>query len=246
MDQVKASWFIARATEMGFIETPVKFRILQAVLTEVREAPDIFVEFALLQVKAALIDGRAYMGRNRISAEKQITLEDVALLEQILYASGHHGHVAITQKQAEMLFDIEEACTAAEDAKEAWQSLFVNAVTNSVMFFGEARAGFNKIDGDAAGTEESLEDTSAPDRDPQTVWESFSGQDFEEQSKRYLAGTEGSENSDYVDQDEALWLAHRVAKDGFFTVNERALLQHLGKMCPEVHHSLKPFIAAAA
>ena len=45
---------------------------------------------------------------------------------------------------------------------------------------------------------------------------------------------------------EAEWLTKRLSRDGVLDENERALLRHLGKMSHDIHHSLIPFIEAAA
>ena len=57
---------------------------------------------------------------------------DVDLLRRILYSAGSDGSIAITQAEAEVLFDIDEA-TSGHDNHPAWTDLFVKAIANCVM-----------------------------------------------------------------------------------------------------------------
>lgn len=232
VDKTMGSWFIARASEVGHIETETEYNILTNIVAASAELADNFVEFALEQVKIGLITGSGYMGRRRDLPVKRLGADDIEMIEKILYASGHGGHVTVTQKEAEILFDINDACTANEDVYADWQSLFVNAVTNNVMF--------HEADIDEDGSRK------APALSPQTVWDSFSGQDFEDQAERYLTGGTTFEIGSNVPEGEAIWLTRRIARDGVLSVHERVLLRHLSKMCPDIHPSLTPFIEAAA
>src|SRR5262249_42541730 len=57
---------------------------------------------------------------------------DVDLLRRILYGAGSDGNIAVTQAEAEVLFDIDEA-TADRDNDPAWTDLYVKAIANCVM-----------------------------------------------------------------------------------------------------------------
>ena len=249
VDQAAAEWFIERAAPSGHIETSTDLKVLQAVLTEARDATETFVDFALEQVKGAILHGHGQIGRNRSAKPKTLTRSDVEMIEKILYASGGDGHVAVSEKEAEMLFDINDACTPDDDTVETWQSLFVNGITNSVMFCSVAntpnRSEVKRQQGWASARGDLNVAGSMNTLTPQNVWDSFSGKDLKEQSQRYLIDQEIVARSERIDEGEALWLARRIARDGILSVNERALLKHLGKMCPDIHPSLTPFIKAA-
>lgn len=249
VEEPTAKWFIEQVAPTGFIESDLELQILQSVLNEAKDATATLVEFALEQVKAAILGGSGHMGRSRSVGKKVIGREDVQIIEKILYASGGDGQIAVTEKEAEVLFDINDACTATEAAAADWQSLFVNGITNSVMFCSiigtPTRADVKHAErwiserGDLGVFNHMNEAT------PQKVWDSFSGQDFKQQKQRYLIDKEIMARSERIDEGEALWLARRIARDGVLSENERALLRHLGKMCPDIHPSLIPFIEAA-
>lgn len=253
VDENTAQWLIQRISQDGHVEGETEFRTLFRVLNEAMDATETLVDFALAEVKAALVDGQGYMGRQRKFEARHISLDDIKMIEKVLYASGGAGNVRVTEKEAEILFDINETCEAEADAKDAWQSLFINAVTNSVMFYSPFKT---------AGREEMLSNenwaqsrgglvsnmVAAPD-----ISGAFSDlfgltarkerYEFDEKEKQNSARRDEAER---IEAHEAEWLTKRLSRDGVLDENERALLRHLGKMSHDIHHSLIPFIEAAA
>lgn len=135
VNQENAQWLIKRIAADGHVQGETEFCVLFCVLNEAMDATDILVDFALQEVKAAIMQGEGYIGRQRTCDVGRISLDDVKMIETVLYASGGDGNVSVREIEAEILFDINDRCEAGPEASEAWQSLFVYAVTNSVMFY---------------------------------------------------------------------------------------------------------------
>lgn len=250
VEEANAKWFIEQISADGHIESETELRALLAVLSEAQDSTERLVNFALSEVKAALIYGDGHIGRRRKISPRTIGQDDIAMMESVLYASGGDGHIKVTEKEAEILFDINDVCEPEPNAAEAWQSLFVNAVTNSVMFYSP----YKNISREEAQRQEdwlkSRGDLSLGNYinkiTPQNLWDSFTGSSKKEQAQKLEIDLKMTEDSERVDETEALWLTRRISRDGVLNTNERALLRHLGKMCPDVHYSLKPFIEIAA
>ena len=127
-----AQWLIERIAKDGRIETKTELELLVNVLDKARWAPQSLVRFALEQVKDAVIDGTGPLRSGKKLEPGIVSEADVDLLRRILYSYGSDGNIAITQAEAEVLFDIDEA-TAGRDNHPAWTDLFVKAIANCVM-----------------------------------------------------------------------------------------------------------------
>lgn len=253
VEEGQAKWLIEKISADGHIEGETEFRTLFRVLNEAMDATDVLVDFALAEVKAALVDGIGYMGRQRQYEPRHISLDDVKMIERVLYASGGDGNVRVTETEAEILFDINDSCEAELDAADAWQSLFINAVTNSVMFYSPFKM---------ASKEEMLQNedwvnsrggfvssmVAAPN--PVGAFADFFGltarKELHAYEKKEKQIQKHRDEAERIVEYEAKWLTTRLSRDGVLNENERALLRHLDKMCPDIHHSLRSFIEAAA
>lgn len=249
VDEDTAKWFIERISTDGHIETETELRALMAVLRDAKDATDALVEFALEEVKSAILNGEGQIARNRSCETCHISLEDVRLIDQVLYASGGDDHIKVTRKEAEILFDLNDACTPLADAAEAWQSIFVNAITNCMMFHTpfqhptreEALRQENWLKARGDLNIGGLIHQVSLDKMLDTV----SGRDRKAEAQQDLIEAEIIKRSERIDGDEALWLTQRIARDGVLNDNERALLKHIENMSPDIHDTLKPYIQAA-
>lgn len=125
----KAAWLMA---EMGgpdaFVETASELELLVNVMEEAHEIPNSLAAFALAQVKHAAITGEGPAARGRVHFSRTVDAADVELLGRIL---SHNGG-AISRAEAEILFDIADACTGPAN-DEAWSQLFVRAIANHLL-----------------------------------------------------------------------------------------------------------------
>ena len=79
-----------------------------------------------------MINGAGPLRSGKLLEPGVVTEADVDLLRRIIYSFGGDGNMAVTQPEAEILFDIDEA-TADADNHPAWGDLFVKAIANCVM-----------------------------------------------------------------------------------------------------------------
>lgn len=244
-----ADWFIKHIAKDGHIETKSNLKLLLSVLNDARDGSDRLVLFALAQVRDAIVFGKGILGRSRVPAPKQISEKDVNLVERFLYLCGGDKHIAVTREEADILFEINDACLVERPAKEKWRALFVSGITNCLIYYSQApEAGqddpYRRGNWLAARDEFNVQGY-IPEVTPQQVWDSFTGKNAEEQSRRYLLDHKIKSHSERIDEAEALWLSRRIARDGVLHDNERALLKHLEATCGYIHDSLQPFIKAA-
>ena len=101
------------------------------MLDKARWVPQSLVRFALDQVKEAIIDGAGPLRVGKALGAASVSEADVDLLRRILYSFGGDGNIAVTQAEAEVLFDI-DAATAEADNHPSWSDLFVKAIANCV------------------------------------------------------------------------------------------------------------------
>ena len=127
-----SEWLIERIAKDGRIETKTELELLVNVLDKARWAPQSLVRFALQQVKDAVINGVGPLRSGKKLEPGLVSEADVDLLRRILYSFGGDGNIAVTQAEAEVLFDINDA-TAEADNHPAWPDLFVKAIASCVM-----------------------------------------------------------------------------------------------------------------
>ena len=102
-----AAWLIERIAKDGQVESKTELELLVNVLDKARWAPQSLVRFALEQVKGAVLTGTGPLRSGKKLDAGIVTEADVDLLRRILYSFGSDGNVAITQPEAEVLFDID-------------------------------------------------------------------------------------------------------------------------------------------
>lgn len=250
-----ADWLIARISRDGRIETKTEMELLISVLDKARWAPQSLVRFALDQVKDAVIHGAGPLRSGMLLEPGMVGEGDVDLLRRIIYSFGGDGNVAVTQPEAEVLFDIDQA-TAQADNHPSWGDLFVKAIANCVMSAsGHAappreqalardawldRRGDLSLDKMAAGMASGFKG----------LFDGYREQSNEERAVARLTLQKVEiVTNEAVTVAEASWLAARIGHDGTVTPNERALLMFLKAESPSIHPILQALVdkvAAAA
>jgi hypothetical protein len=247
-----AAWLIQRISKDGRIESKTEMELLVSVLDRARWTPQGLVSFALEQVKDAVINGAGPLRSGKLLEPGVVTEADVDLLRGIIYSYGGDGNLAVTQPEAEALFDIDEA-TAGADNHPAWRDLFVKAIASCVMTASgyapppreEAlardawldRRGDLSLDKVAAGLAAGFRD----------LFGNYREQSLEERALARLALQKVEiVTNEAVTVVEANWLARRIGRDGRMTPNERALLMFLKTESPSIHPSLQALVDKAA
>jgi len=228
-----------RVTQDG-CANKLELGLLVKLMETATQTPPEMAEFVGEQIKEAVLhksDGPA------------VDKTDVMLIRRYLFAAGGDGNVAVTRREAELLFDINDATGKSND-NPAWTELFVQGIVNHLM----AHLGY-----EAPSREEAFR-RDAWMRDQTTDVGGF--------FKRMLSGGFGamkdaySKNSAHAEHNEqrdaeiaeaakvtdseAGWLAGRIGRDGAFDANERKLIERMRALEKDLPEGLKALIERAA
>jgi len=247
-----AQWLIERITRDGRVESKTELELAVNVLDKARWAPQSFVRFALDQVKEGVINGTGPLRAGKMLSPGVVTESDVELLRRILYAFGSDGSLAITRPEAEVLFEIEEA-TSDADNHAAWSDLFVKAIASCVM----AASGYATPPREVALARElwldrrndlSLDNVlSGMVTGMKSLFSGYREQTDEERAIGRLTQQKIEiVTHETVTQAEAEWLAQRIGHDGELTPNEMALLIFLKAESPSIHPALQALVDKAS
>lgn len=247
VDEANADWIIARIMRDGQIETASELDLLIAILEKSKHSPLRLVRFALEAVKETVIRGEGPGRAGGIHVPGIVDAADVALLRRILYAFGGDGHIGITRPEAEVLFDINDATSDADNHPD-WADLFVKAIANNVLY----------VSGYVVPTRQEALRREAWLDEPASVSDFFgrmvtgvasvlAGYGLPETMTEddAIHGSVDFSSAERVDDEEATWLARRLAHDGDLDVNERVLLASLREMTGDLHPVLKAIVENA-
>jgi hypothetical protein len=249
-----AAWLIQRISNDGRIESKTEIELLVSTLDRARWAPQSLVRFALDQVKDAVIDGTGPLRSGKLLEPGMVSEADVDLLRRILYAFGGDGNIAITQPEAEVLFDI-DAATAGADNHPAWGDLFVKAIANCVMaasgYATPAReVGLARDAWLDRRSDLSLDKVVAgmvPANGIKGLFGIYREQSAEERAVARLTQQKIEiVTNEAVTMPEAEWLGRCINRHQPLTPNERALLMFLKAESPSIHPSLQALVDKAA
>lgn len=243
-----ASWLIGRIGRDGVVESRSELELLVNILDKARWSPASLVAFALEQVKHAVISGSGPLRYGEVMEPGRITGGEVELLRRIMFAFGGDGSIAVTRAEAQILFEINDACANAP-VNPAWSDLFVKAIANVVM----GASGYKVPDREEALRRERwLEargELTLPNmlagmtRGLAAVWGGYREQSSEE---RAISRLERQRieivTNEGITEGEVDWLAERIGRDDKLTEPERALLMFLRRESPNVHPKLQQLV----
>jgi hypothetical protein len=247
-----ADWLMRHIAKEGQIGSKTELELLVNVLDKARWVPQSLVRCALDQVKEAIIDGTGPLRAGKALSAATVTAADVDLLRRILYSFGGDGNLAITQAEAEVLFDV-DAATAEADNHPSWNDLFVKAIANCVMgacgYATPARAVALARDAwlERRGELSIDEVLSGMAGGIKSLFAGYRQQTGEEQAIARL-----TQQKIEIITREAItpvavtWLAERIGQDGKLTANERSLLMFLQAERPALDPRLNELIEKAA
>ncbi len=226
----------ARVTRNGHANA-LEIALMVKLMETADQTPPDMAEFVGAQIKAMILD-------------KQdgpiVSKQDAVMIRRYLFAAGGDGNVAVTRREAELLFDINDATDNARN-NTAWTELFVQGVVNHLM----AHLGYT-----APSREEAFR-RNAWAKDQSVNVGGF----FKKMIAGGLSGFKPTESvtaahneqreadiamAEKVTKAEADWLASRIGKDGGFDVNERRLIERLRELEKELPEGLKALIDRAA
>ncbi|HRK18257.1 MAG TPA: hypothetical protein PK970_04810, partial [Hyphomicrobiaceae bacterium] len=225
----KGDWLLSRIRKSGHVDSKTELELLINIIDKARWSPESLVIAALDEVKAAVCQGEGPLSSGKALVVGRVSEGEVELLKRILYAFGGDGNIAVTRREAEILFDINDACANGENA-EGWRDLFVKAIANAVM----AASGYRVPNREQALAREAWLNR----RGDLTLGSMLSGMaslggflsSYREQSpeERAIQALERQKieivTAERIEPAEADWLAARIFRDGVKTPNEEALI----------------------
>jgi hypothetical protein len=247
-----AAWLTRRIAKDGQIGSKTELELLLNVLEQARWVPQSLVRFALDQVKDAIISGQGPLRAGKARGATSLMEAEVDLLRRILYSFGGDANLAITQAEAEVLFEI-DAATAEADNHPSWSDLFVKAIANCVM----GASGYAPPPRAVA----LARDAWLERRGELTIDEVLAG--MAGGSKSLFGGYRqqtGEERAiarltqqkieiitrESITPAQVTWLAERIGREGKLTPNERSLLMFLQAESPSIDPLLRDVVQRAA
>jgi len=247
-----AAWLRRHIAKDGQIGSTTEFDLLLNVLDTARWVPQSLVRFALEQARDAIISGEGPLRVGKIRGAASVTEADVDRLRRILYSFGGDAHLAITQAEAEVLFEV-DAATAAADNHPSWSDLFVKAIASCVMgASGYAapprRVALARDAWLARRGELTIEQVLAGMAGgSKSLFGGYREQSIEERAIARLT----QQKIEIITRDSIMparvtWLAERIGGDGKLTTNARSLLMFLQAESPSIDPLLRELIERAA
>ena len=247
-----AAWLRRHIAKDGGIGSKTEFDLLLNVLDTARWVPQSLVRFALEQVKDAIISGEGPLRLGKVRGTVSVAEANVDRLRRILNSFGGDAHLAITQAEAEVLFEV-DAATAAADNHPSWSDLFVKAIASCVMGASGYAAPPRPV---ALARDAWLER-----RGELTIEQVLSGMagggkslfgGYREQSSEERAIARLTQQKieiitrDSITPARVTWLADRIGGNGKLTPNERSLLMFLQAESPPIDPLLRDLMQRAA
>jgi hypothetical protein len=248
-----ARWLIECIDSDGKLESKNELELLLAIFEKAKSVPEALSAYALDQVKHAVTAGEGVTRSGAVLEPGIVSENDVEVLRRILYAYGSPGNIAITDSEAEVLFDINDQ-TAGAANHPSWNVLFAQALANHMMM----TSGHTPISRETALRYEAfLYDEPKAEMSEAGFIESL----VKSLRGIYNAGVDDSENkardkrlrhesdtaaSEIITAEEAKWLASRIDRDGTMSEAEKALLSFIKRESPDIHPSLKPLLDKVA
>lgn len=241
----------------GRIDAASELELLLNVVHWCVACPAGLSRLALSAVKDSVLapDTAAY-GANRPPAV--IAPADVELIRKVIYAPGSPGGFTVTREEAEVLFALDRA-TIAEENAPAWPDLFAKAVANALMFprgapeapdaaGALARERWLEERGSIAnllvGVGKALAHGDVPVADAFKEADLFGTHRAREAREQEQARLSEALAREAIDAEEARWLIAQIEKSGGVSPGARQLLAFIGENAPAIDPALEPLVAA--
>lgn len=244
-------YLVDKVTADGHIETQTELELVLNIVHWSRQCPDQLTDLVLDAVRQSVMRTQATpFGANR--PRTQIGAGDVAILTKALYAPAGDGSLLVTRREAELLFDLNDAAgTTGNDP--AWGQFFVHAIANHLTNPLEVRPAPTRevaarrerwldergsIGSLLSGVAGAIGRGNIPVREVMDEFDPFWSKHFKKEAAAVAEAARVQLARETVDADEALWLAERILRDGTIDENERALLGFLKRESPSIDEAL--------
>lgn len=231
-----------RITKDGQKASALELELLIKLMETALKTPSLMVDFTIAQFKRHILEK---------PGGAEINAKDVSLLRRFIFAAGGDDNVAVTKREAELLFDLNDAA-AKSDNDPSWPEFFKKAVANHLM----AHIGVTPL-----GRREALQLQADFVDDSQRHSYSSRANFFsrlmtslssprKRVEKRYAARNQRREQeaaaAEQITSLEADWLAERIGRDGDFDTAEQALIEHMRSLDADLPPKLKALLEKAA
>lgn len=245
VDEAQATSIIERLNGQPSTITPMAFDLLVQIMAKSTSVPSKLASFALEAIRQTVLNGHGPTAHGH-SAPGVITKSDVIYIRKTLYAAASEDHLGISRREAELLFDLNDATIEAQNDPE-WSDLFTKAIACYLM----AHMGYSPPSReDALRRSAWLDDTSINiggflSTMGKSGFVGFAGlfrktpPPIDQDMVRQAAISQAEE----ITQEEAGWLAKRIAHDGRLHANEIALIEYMKTLGAELPKSLTARIA---
>lgn len=247
IDDAGADWLINLINRDGHVRTDSELDLLVHILETADSAPQRLSDFALAQVKAAVVHGQGPLARSGRLQQGCIGADEVALLRRILFASAGEGNIGVTRHEAETLFDINDAARGQPN-DPSWNTFFAQAIGGSILNVST----YEPVSREIAARDEAWLDE--PENMASFVSRMFSGRGmaqafdglfdksadekaWDAQNAREDAALAAAET---VTAEEAGWIRERIGRDGYYDPAERELVAFLYRESPHIEGDLTP------
>lgn len=236
VDDTQAEMLIGRIGIDVSMMSNLAFDLLVQIMAKAASAPPRLSAFALDAIRHTVLNGSGPTAHGH-SAPGVITKSDVACVRKVLYAAAGDDHLGISHREAELLFELNDATIESRNDPE-WSDLFVKAIACYLM----AHMGYRP-----PSREEALRRSAWLD-DTSTNVGSFL-------SRMATGGLDGFKDlfvkkpprldpnlerdvavaaAEEITADETEWLSKRIARDGLVHENERALIAYMKTLGAEL------------
>ena len=134
VDDETADELIARIDRDGRLGSMAELELLIHVLEIATNVPERLKAYALSQIEEAVLHGDGPTRHGELSPQG-INQSECTLLRRLIFAPAGDRPAAVSQREAEMLFRIKDACLYEVNSPE-WEQLFVQGVANYLFGFG--------------------------------------------------------------------------------------------------------------
>lgn len=250
VSEENADWLIERISHNGVVAKACELELIIKIMETAADCPQSFEQFALAQVKAAVLTGAGPTRHGLKLAPGVIGEAEVDVLQRIVHAHGGGRGIAVSKAEAEVLFDIADA-TAGAANHPAWTEFFVKAIANCIM----------SVSGYVSPPREQVLNREVSLGDDASDVAGFMGRLFADGLRNVLKAYESDQaayvqrlrdqqadiaEAQHITLPEADWLCERLMRDGKLADREKALLAFVAEQSDKVHPALKRLIEQAA
>lgn len=253
VDESLADLLMRHIAKDGRVDEMSELELLINIVDRATSCPERLSLGVMDAVRDSILHPQtAAYGSNRPPA--QVTAADAAIVRKVIHAPGGDGSIAVTRREADFMFDLNDALEDENKAPE-WDDVFIKAIAchltspmpNPMPMTAEAelkrqawleekpeRGWMLKGIGDALGRLDIPFGEAWREIDPMGVQQA---KEYQEAEEVYMRDAYARET---IGREEAAWLTERLGRDGTLCANELKLLAFIKEISPKIDPLLEP------